>query len=239
MDKNVDRIVEALDEISSISEQTNLLALNATIEAARAGEAGKGFSVVANEVKELSKQTKGMVEKISTIIGDIKKGSTKVKDDMKSAHTKSDTIQETLNEFNGKIINTSQKNEEAISNTKKTNDRIFVSLAKLDHVIWKINTYLSIIKKEPALKFVDHHTCRLGKWYYEGDGKQNFSNTSSYRLLEGPHAIVHNGTKGILDLIIAGEYNLNKFIEAAEEMERGSLGVFQSLDQILTEKHNS
>lgn len=61
---NMDKLGDAADEIgkvietiTEISEQVNLLALNATIEAARAGEAGKGFSVVANEIKELAKQT--------------------------------------------------------------------------------------------------------------------------------------------------------------------------------------
>jgi methyl-accepting chemotaxis protein len=68
--QEINSITEVINEIS---EQTNLLALNATIEAARAGEAGKGFSVVANEIKNLAKQTAestGLIkEKIESIQG--------------------------------------------------------------------------------------------------------------------------------------------------------------------------
>ena len=72
---DVEKFVE---DVQKINKQTNLLALNATIESARAGEAGKGFSVVAREVKEVSKQVStlsyAMREKINTVSMSVRKG---------------------------------------------------------------------------------------------------------------------------------------------------------------------
>jgi methyl-accepting chemotaxis protein len=62
---DVKALTPIIQVISSIAKQTSLLALNAGIEAARAGNAGRGFSVVANEVRELSKRSTSAAAEIA------------------------------------------------------------------------------------------------------------------------------------------------------------------------------
>ena len=66
--KSVEEASGIITIINGIANQTNLLSLNASIEAARAGEAGRGFSVVADEIRKLSAQSKESAEKISNLL---------------------------------------------------------------------------------------------------------------------------------------------------------------------------
>lgn len=65
------RIGEITSFVSSIADQSNLLAVNAAIEAAKAGEHGKGFSVVAQEIRNLSDQSKKATMQVNEILNKI------------------------------------------------------------------------------------------------------------------------------------------------------------------------
>ena len=69
--KKSESIIEFVKVIQSIALQTNLLALNASIEAAHAGDVGKGFSVVADGIRELSKNSSESAQSIENTIQDI------------------------------------------------------------------------------------------------------------------------------------------------------------------------
>lgn len=84
------QISSVLEVIRKISEQTNLLALNAAIEAARAGEAGRGFSVVADEVRTLSANTKQATESIHSMISKLQQQAADAVDAMQQAHSKAE-----------------------------------------------------------------------------------------------------------------------------------------------------
>ncbi len=195
------------------------------------------FAVVANEVKKLSGKTSDIVQSVEKVLVKIESSSHGVESNMSKALAQSFKNTELLDTFNNHLVETRRNNGVAITNVAKNSDRIFITLAKLDHVIWKINTYLSVLQRKPAFNYVDHHGCRLGKWYDSGDGRENFSGASSYGQLPDPHAKVHSGTKAILEMLEAGKFNLRFIVKSIEEMESGSDGVFRVLDRILSDTH--
>ncbi len=71
-------------DVEKLADQTSLLALNADIEAARVGEHGRGFSVVATEVRRLSKRSHEFSDRIRVHLKEVRTGLSKTYGDMRT-----------------------------------------------------------------------------------------------------------------------------------------------------------
>ncbi len=232
MSARAEEITSILSLIRGIAEQTNLLALNAAIEAARAGEAGRGFAVVADEVRGLADKTQTAISEITEVLTSLKENVASVAKVSSELTSSVDSVVKDMVHFESHLHKIDEQVKDHFKDIDIMTDMVFMSLAKSDHLLWKINTYLSINKHEPVFDFVDHRNCRLGKWYYEGEGKEFFSHSSHYKALEQPHSVVHNGTQDIFELIKHENIDFTHLMQAVKLMEESSQAVFDILSKI-------
>jgi methyl-accepting chemotaxis protein len=71
VEEAANRIGETSNFVLKVAKRTNILGLNASIEAAKAGKFGLGFNVVAEEVRNLSEDTKASATQIADLIEEV------------------------------------------------------------------------------------------------------------------------------------------------------------------------
>ncbi|MFY8350819.1 CZB domain-containing protein [Pseudoalteromonas sp. SSM20] len=102
----------------------------------------------------------------------------------------------------------------------------------MDHVVWKMEVYqvmLGLSNKSPE-DFADHTMCRLGKWYYEGEGQSKYTSFTAFKKLEKPHAEVHQNGLAALNANLAGDKKAAAHYLAL--MESASFVVVEQLSQL-------
>ncbi|MGF1702585.1 CZB domain-containing protein [Photobacterium makurazakiensis] len=110
--------------------------------------------------------------------------------------------------------------------------RAFLETVKLDHAVWKNNVYTRIANNEIGT-LNTHKECRLGQWYFEGEGNESYRHFPAFVKMDEPHRLVHE--MGQMALNAKKQGDSHALLAATEAMEKASSEVVALIDELIVQ----
>jgi len=223
-----DRIEALRTEMSSIVESMD--------KGARAVEAGRRvIESVGDGMREINQQVdkvKDGMSEIDSVLSQQSEASGEVASGVSSVAQMTKSTVEQIEKAADAMDSTVQRIGEQLAelSTYELPGKI-IRLAKADHVIWKKRLADMLVGRchlaESELS--DHHSCRLGTWYY-GSSAADYRENRAFRSLEEPHVRVHRHGIEATRRYNAGD--LSGALSEIAEVEDASKDVLRLLEEL-------
>ncbi|KJJ84039.1 methyl-accepting chemotaxis sensory transducer [Candidatus Omnitrophus magneticus] len=247
--KLAERTIKATDEISNkiamVNAKSNQTSKSMSEASRRVGEATNYIENVGDSLKSIVDSVYILKDQIGQIATAVNEQST-VAEDVANNIEKTSVVAERMRDISGDML---KEVNEMTSVTESLRDvtaffklrgleAMIFDLAKGDHRVW-VNKVAGALRGGERLdpsKLSDHHSCRLGNWYYS-DGMRSCGHMSNFRILESHHKKLHTLGKEIVNDINRG--NKKKAEKDFTELERASHDVMNVLDKLKGEYNNN
>lgn len=218
-------------EVKDIAEAVEAAKTNAFDGRQRLEKLGTDMTELDKSVSDLDDRLADM----SRSMGEQAQASEMLAASAADASSNTETNIALVNENNGAIDRlVSMAGRELADVAKVEAPHKILRLAKADHVIWK-KRLSDLFTGRVSLKadeLADHHSCRLGKWYYSPEAA-SYRQSANFVALEKPHAAVH--TAGIAASRAYNAGNSDEALKHFDAMESASKDVITLLSALIEE----
>ena len=140
----------------------------------------------------------------------------------------------TIENFKDVVVKVNKDAVATLAYTNIINDKLFLTLQKLNHIIFKNKAYSSIFHGQLKEKLPDYTGCEFGKWYYS-KGVELFKDFDAFRRIEEPHKEIHQYILDALQFVDGEDRVLeykNRIIEDFKKAEEAADKLFKYLDKL-------